>query len=267
MIHAMIFDLDGTLVNTEYLKALSYAKALDQLSDGAIEQEEAVEAFKVVVGRSRKEVCQYLTQRFSLLPVSANQTLTGEDGGESDDWKKLAEVRGAVYEEMLATPGLILENQWPHCMALLDEAASASCKVGLATMSSRETAEHILDILGVRDHFDCILTVDDIEHTKPNPEIYLKSADLLGVTPTKCLVIEDSPAGVKAGVSAGMHVIAMSTPFTIDGLMNMQGFDKKWLVTDPDDLPCAVDNLLEHLGGSHETPHGWCKFKAYSPLN
>jgi phosphoglycolate phosphatase-like HAD superfamily hydrolase len=66
MIRAMIFDLDGTLVKTEVLKSISYARAIVQLSEGRVEEAVAQDAFKEVVGRSRKEVALYLAEKFGL---------------------------------------------------------------------------------------------------------------------------------------------------------------------------------------------------------
>ena len=260
MIQAMIFDLDGTLLNSEYLKAISYGRALEDLTEGRISTSEGEEAFKNVVGRSRKEVCQFMINCFALDTLAKTR---GAEFGVDEDWQVLAAVRGAIYEEILNSPGTIRDNQWPYNIELLEEAKRASCKVGLATMSSRDTANFVLDALGVRDSFDSTMTVDEIEHTKPHPEIYLKVAEELGVHPTKCLVIEDSPAGVKSGVAAGMHVIAVATPFTHDALLAMQGFDRRWLVEDPLKLPSVINDLLTYLGQHGNTPAGWCKYKKF----
>lgn len=260
MIKAVIFDMDGTLLNSEYLKALSYGRALERLTDGELHADRGAEAFKAVVGRSRKEVCEFLVHHFGLGYFS--ETLAPQYGVD-EAWQVIAKVRGEIYNGMLDQPGLIWDCQWPYNIALLRDAKRSGRKVGLATMSGHDTADKILDILGVRDFFECILTVDDIEKTKPDPEIYLRAAALLDVRPTQCLVIEDSPSGVKAGIAAGMHVIAVSTPFTEQHLLEMKELDRRWLVTDPEKTTQVVHEYLEHLGSDHLIPQDWPTHRAY----
>jgi beta-phosphoglucomutase len=69
----------------------------------------------------------------------------------------------------------------------------------------------VLDGAGLRDFFDVAVNGDEVVNPKPHPEIYLKAADLLGVRPEECVVLEDSYTGVQAGLSAGMRVVGFST--------------------------------------------------------
>lgn len=82
-------------------------------------------------------------------------------------------------------------------MALLQEARRTQCKVGLATISRCAQVKRVLGILNLTDTFDFVASRDGVEHGKPDPEIYLLVADELGVPPEECLVVEDSPAGVR----------------------------------------------------------------------
>ena len=82
-------------------------------------------------------------------------------------------------------------------------------------MSYRKEAMHVLNSLQLEDTLDVVLTREDVTNPKPNPDIYLLGAEKLGVPPEECLVLEDSPSGVRAGVAAGMNVVAVATPFTI----------------------------------------------------
>ena len=79
--------------------------------------------------------------------------------------------------------------------------------IGLATNAPRAVCHTVLQCLQIETFFSSIQTADDVENTKPHPEIYLKSADNLNVDPQHCLVFEDSPTGVKAAHAAGMQVI------------------------------------------------------------
>jgi beta-phosphoglucomutase len=241
-IRAMIFDLDGTLVQTEKLKALSYAKAAVELCPYSIGEADVIEAFKQVVGRSRREVAIYLVERFDLAD-RARTRMT--EYGVQTDWQAFVQVRLGIYQDLLADPAVILENQWPHNVALLQEARRVRCRTGLATMSYCSQASRILDILSLHDAFDFMATRDDVERGKPDPEIYLLVASELSVDASECLVIEDSPSGVEAAVAAGMHVVAVATPFTDQGLRELAILPKEFIVTDPGELSSIVARIVD----------------------
>ena len=159
MIRAMIFDLDGTLVQTERLKAISYAKAAAELCPRVISQEEVVAAFTEVVGRSRREVAQALLERFELQPAARARM---EEFGVNTPWQAFVQVRLRHYEAMLADPDVLRNSRWPHNIELLREAQQASCKVGLATMSYCAQVRHVLEVLELTDAFDFVASRDDV---------------------------------------------------------------------------------------------------------
>jgi len=242
MIHAMIFDLDGTLVKTERLKAISYARAAVELRPGAVTEAEVVAAFPDVVGLSRNEVATALVERFGLAPAAAERMA---EFGVNTPWQAYIQIRLRHYTAMLADPAVLRRNQWPHAVDLLHAARQAGCRVGLATMSYCAQVRRVLDILDLQAQFDFVASRDDVEHGKPDPEIYLLVARALGVAPQECLVIEDSPSGVRAALAAGMHVIAVSTPFTRQGLHRDHLLDARWIVDDPATLPAVARRLLD----------------------
>ena len=211
MIRAMIFDLDGTLVQTERLKALSYASAMTDLCSYKVAETEIVEAFKEVVGLSRREVAMYLLKRFEAESAASKHM---DEFGVSTPWQAYVQMRMRYYEDMLADPDVLRNNQWSHNMTLLEEARRAQCKVGLATMSHCPQVQRILQVLNLSEFFNFIASRDDVEMGKPDPEIYRLVSKELDVPPEECLVIEDSPAGVRAALAAGMWCIAVTTPFT-----------------------------------------------------
>ncbi|MDZ4700710.1 MAG: HAD family phosphatase [Rhodothermales bacterium] len=239
---AVIFDLDGTLVQTERLKAYSYARAAVAISEATVNEEEIIEAFKDVVGRSRQEVGEMLMRRFGL--ESGAHKLAVETGATSPLDAYLT-VRLRIYEEMLADPLMIRNNIWPHTMALLRHVIKKGCAIGLATMSHRQQVDRVLDVLDIADCFDAIATHEDVRVTKPDPEIYLLVAEQLDRRPEECLVIEDSVAGVEAGLAAGMAVVAVSTPFTKDRLNKAGLLPAERLIHDPKLLAGVVDILLQ----------------------
>lgn len=242
MIETMIFDLDGTLVQTEKLKAQSYARAAVWLCPGTITEDEVIEAFKDVVGRSRREVAQALLERFNLHEAAKVRM---DEYGVDAPWQAFVQVRLAIYEDMITDPSVLRENQWPHNRALLEQARQDCRQVALATMSHCDRTNQILDILDLSDAFDFVATRDDVEDGKPDPEIYQLVADELDVAAEDCLVIEDSPSGFQAAVGANMHVIAVATPFSRDELAKLETLDPRWIVHDPDELLRVVQAKLD----------------------
>jgi len=241
MIRAMIFDLDGTLVQTERLKALSYARATVELCPYTLSEAEAVEAFKDVVGLPRREVAQALVERFDLEPGGRSRMA---EFGVSTPWQAFVQVRLRFYEEMLADPEVLRANQWPHNVALLDEARRSGCKTALATMSHCTQAWYILDVLSLTEAFDFVATRDDVERGKPDPEIYQLVGRELAQATAECLVIEDSPSGVKAALAAGMWCIAVTTPFTRQRIHAEGLLDEHWIVDDPTTLTGVVQRIV-----------------------
>ncbi|MCJ7715157.1 MAG: HAD family phosphatase [Anaerolineales bacterium] len=244
MIKAMIFDLDGTLVQTEKLKALSYARAAVALCPHKITESEVVEAFKDVVDLSRQEVAAALVKRFGLEDIARKRMAELK---VTTPWQAFVQVRLEIYQKMLTDPRVIADNQWPHNLALLEQARRENCKVGLATMSYCQQVQRVLEILDLRDAFDFVATREDVEKGKPDPEIYLLVARELGVDPGDCLVIEDSPSGVQAGLNAGMKVVAVSTPFTKKQLHNSGLLLEDHIVDDPDKLTKVVKHVINHI--------------------
>jgi beta-phosphoglucomutase len=239
----MIFDLDGTLVRTERLKAISYARAAIELCPHDLTKEEVVEGFKQVVGLSRREVALGLVERFGLEKAARTRM---SEFGVATPWQAFVQIRLAIYEEMLADPEMIRTNQWPHNMALLQEARRTYCKTGLATMSYCPQVRRVLEILNLTDAFDFVASRDDVKHGKPDPEIYLMVAHELGVPPEECLVIEDSPSGVRAALAAGMWCVAVTTPFTRQAIHAQKLLPEGHIVDDPAALPDAVAHIVAH---------------------
>ena len=237
-IRAVIFDLDGTLLKTEMLKAISYARAAVELCPYSLDEATVIEAFKDVVGLSRQEVAEKLVARFDLAEKAEARMA---EFGVSTAWQAYVQLRLNIYDAMLEDPNVILNNQWAHNVDLLNFAREKTCITALATMSYREQVNKILAILGWQDKFTFIATRDDVEHGKPDPEIYALVSRQIGIQPERCLVIEDSAVGVQAAQSAGTHVIAVTTDFTHDQLHGMDSLDKRWLVDDPTTLMEVVE--------------------------
>ena len=249
MIQAIMFDLDGTLVQSEQLKALSYATAVQRLRRLAEPDPLAIEAYREIVGAARDVASRHIMESLGLeallRPLMAQHKA-------SEVWDVLTEMRTSIYSEMVADPQVFRDNQWPHAVGLLRVARERFCRTALATMSYREEAMHVLKALDLENSLDAIFTREDVKEPKPAPEIYQLAARHLGVPPEECLVLEDSPNGVRAGVAAGMNVIAIATPFTNAVLHSSEVLEHAWIVHDPDKLLEVVEErIAEHNRTTH----------------
>jgi beta-phosphoglucomutase len=243
MIRAVIFDLDGTLIETEQLKAESYARAAVQLRPGAFGEAEALSAFADFVGGSREEVSKGMLNRFGL-EDSARARMT--EFGASEPWQVYTRLRLRIFEGIVADENVLRNAAWKHNVELLRQVRAASCKVGLATMSYCPQVERSLRALGLENAFDFIATREDVENPKPDPEIYLLVAKELGVSPQECMVVEDSVAGVRAGLAAGSLVLAVATPLTRRKLRESGLLNDHHIVDSPEVLQETMMHLLAH---------------------
>ncbi len=233
MIRAMMFDLDGVVVQSEKLKAQAYAMAVQSLRGLAEPDPRAIEAYRTIVGASREVAAQFVIDQLGLEPDLAPLM---EKYGVSQPWQALTEVRTAIYNDMVADPQVLRDNQWPHTVGLLRLAKESGCLTGLATSSLRDMTLHALRALDIERSLDLVLTREDVENPKPDPEIYLLAAKRFELPPEEMLVVEDSPNGVRAAVAAGTNVIAFATPFTRKGLHDSQVIEHDRILHDSDKL-------------------------------
>jgi len=100
---------------------------------------------------------------------------------------------------------------FPQVSALLNTIKKGNFKLGLASSAPKENIDFVLSELNLHGLFDCIVSGQDVAESKPSPEIYLTAAEKLGTAPNDCIVIEDSPAGIKAAKAAGMRCLAVAS--------------------------------------------------------
>ncbi|PMR58760.1 HAD family hydrolase [Verrucosispora sp. ts21] len=180
----MLFDMDGTLVDSERLWDVALAE-LAETYGGRL----SAEARRAIVGTG-------MADSMRILHDDLGQP--HRDPVASAEW-----INRRILE--LFRTGL----QWrPGALALLAAVRAAQVPTALVTSSGRALVEIALDTLG-RDSFDVVVCGDEVEATKPHPEPYLTAARLLGVPIDRCVAIEDSATGVASAVAAGAAVLAV----------------------------------------------------------
>lgn len=184
-LQAVLFDLDGTLVDTERESADAMARALE-IGQGVVVDQTDKDG---IIGRSWVEIYRNLRARYSAISWSLDQLIA-----------ETAAIRHEILEESGLEP-------LPGVRSALER--FASLPMAVVTGSSRVEAEHALEILGVRSRFRALFAAEDVASSKPDPAGYLAAADALGAPPSTCLVIEDSTAGIAAGRAAGAWVVAV----------------------------------------------------------
>lgn len=189
-IEAVIFDLDGSLVDSMWIwKDID----IEYLGKFGIDLPEDLQS--KIEGMSFSETAVYFKERFQI-PDSLEQM--------KQDWNQMA------WDKY--TNEVPLKKGIP---AFLEECRRRGIKLGIATSNSRELVDNITKVHRLDDYFSCIMTSCEVEKGKPAPDIYLAVADNLGVKPEKCLVFEDIIPGIMAGKNAGMKVCAVEDEYSI----------------------------------------------------
>lgn len=184
---AVIFDCDGTLVDSMPAHFEAWCEALALYGAGGVFKEDV---FLAMGGRPTRDIVVELNDEYDLRL----------------DPEAVAFAKREAFLKRLNTVTLIDE------VAAFAESLRGKVPMAVASGGSRMVVEKTLRIVGVSDWFDEVITADDVVEGKPAPDIFIKSARLLGVSPAKCLALEDAPAGILAAQRAGMQVIAIPSP-------------------------------------------------------
>jgi HAD superfamily hydrolase (TIGR01509 family) len=123
--------------------------------------------------------------------------------GRGDELR--VELRELVHAELDGT-GV---EPMPGAIELIDAIRGSGTPIGLATNSGREFATRALRAAGIYEHFDAVVSAEDVERPKPAPDVYLAAAAAVGAAPEECVALEDSETGVAAAKAAGMTVIGV----------------------------------------------------------
>jgi beta-phosphoglucomutase-like phosphatase (HAD superfamily) len=199
-IRAILFDLDGLLVATEKLHAAAYSAAFGRF--GVTLNEE--EIYRKMGIATRENV----------------RRIMGEQGIPQSKYKEILKLRYDIYHTLVKRTPLAFKDGAVECLEYI---IKKNLKKGLVTSSIREHALSVLENLmqhsssriNLLDYFDVLVFGDDIDKSKPDPEIYTSACTRLDIKPGHCVALEDSEAGVLSAKSAGLFVIAVPNSNTV----------------------------------------------------
>lgn len=194
MIKALIFDMDGLMIDSERLYFQAEKEIADKFNVPLRE-----ETLWKMMGTKPIEGMAIFVKDLNL-PIDAHQALD----------IRTDIMRDKLKNDLVAMPGLshILDTFYGWL------------KLAICTGAQQEFLDIVVNQLGIRQRFDILQSSDGIKKGKPEPEIYLTTCEKLGFSPADCVVLEDSQNGVLAGKSAGCYVIAVPSEYTQD-----QSFD------------------------------------------
>lgn len=190
MLKAIIFDFDGTIVDTESAEYLSWKEVYEEHGCDL-----PIELWAQNVGTIGGPFDPYLHLE--------------ERMGCLSDREKIDIQRKSRHKELLKKETIL-----PGVVTLIQQAHAKGLRIGLASSSSRAWVEGNLDRWGLLPFFDCIRTSDDVSHVKPDPELYLSAIEGLSVTSDEAIAFEDSVYGATAAKRAGIHCIVIPNQVT-----------------------------------------------------
>lgn len=182
MIKAIIFDFDGLLVNTEELRELSIRNFL--MAKG---KRFKVRDYIALMKTTSDETAMFLKKKFEL-----NESIA-----------EITSQRRNFFEELFESRLVLMEGVG----VFLRKLRSFNLKKGIASGRNKKDVFDGLTRLGIIDSFEVIITAEDVNKLKPDPEGYLLAAKKLRVSPGECIAFEDTPHGIEAAKMAGMTCV------------------------------------------------------------
>ncbi|ROL90193.1 HAD family hydrolase [Pseudomonas chlororaphis] len=194
MLNALLFDLDGTLTDTDQLHLLALQQLLLEEEGRVFTQQEFAAH---VSGQANANMCRYLFPQRSV--------------AEHEAFADRKEVRFRQLSPRL-TP-------MPGLLRLLDFARERGIGMCVVTNAPRANAEHMLDVLGLGDRFDNVLVAEELPRAKPDPLPYLTGLECLGASAEAGMAFEDSIPGLTAAVGAGVFTVGLATSQSPEALL------------------------------------------------
>jgi HAD superfamily hydrolase (TIGR01509 family) len=182
---AVLWDLDGTLIDSERYWAISQSRLAEHYEATWTDEDE-----KGVIGSSLYDSSELIRQKFGIQDRSVQEIID--------------HLTDEVIEQMRAS------LPWrPGALELLLELKLAGIKTAMVTMSMRRMALAVADSIPF-PAFDAVIAGDDVRFGKPHPEPYLTAAEKLGFHPSECIAFEDSITGLTSAVAAGTNAVGVT---------------------------------------------------------
>lgn len=207
-VDALIFDMDGTIIDTETADFKSWKEVYDRYN-----VELTVDTWRLRVGWVNLSMFDPLLH----LQSTIKQVLSE------------AELR-EHHERYMAYCGSL--PILPGVLEMIQQADAHGLKLAVASNSDKWWVEHWLQYYKLRPYFQCVFTRDDVKNPKPHPEMYEAAAACLGVSVDRCMAFEDSPVGMQAAISAGIRTVAIPNWVTM-------------AIQRPEGLTLTLDSLAE----------------------
>ena len=188
---AVIFDLDGTLVDSMWMW-----KAIDIEYLGRFGLDLPPSLQKDIEGMSFSEIAVYFKETFQI-PDTLEEIKATWNRMAYDKYTKEVPLKKGVQK-------------------FLDYCKENRILLGIATSNSRELVDATLKAVNIKEYFACVMTACEVAKGKPAPDIYLAVAEKLQAEPSRCLVFEDIEMGIMAGKNAGMEVCAVEDEFSMN---------------------------------------------------
>lgn len=192
MVSGIIFDMDGVLIDSERQSNEGWLWAAGQL--GVDMPIWLIDSFK---GASAELCCKFFDDYYK---------------GVIDYWEA-KELRTQYVYKIRETEGIPVKK---GVKDIFEYIRNNGLKCAVATSTRRESAEKTLHEIEVWDYLDAVVYGDEVEHGKPEPDIFLRAAKAIGISPSEAVVVEDSINGIKAGYAAGMRVVHIPDTIAID---------------------------------------------------
>jgi len=192
--HAVIFDMDGVICHTNPYHVKAFEVFFGKYGIAYTQQD----LERHMYGKHNSYIMSHFFQR----PI----------GGE--ELAALDEEKEVLFREIYRDKVEAIAGYADFLRAL----RAAGFQTAVATSAPRANLDLIVDALGIRDAMDSLMSCEDVSQYKPHPEVYLKTAQNMGLPPAKCLVFEDSHSGVAAALNAGMKVIGVLSSHTKEEL-------------------------------------------------
>jgi HAD superfamily hydrolase (TIGR01509 family) len=192
MVSGIIFDMDGVLIDSERQSNEGWLWAAGQL--GVDMPMWLIDSFK---GAPAELCCKFFDDYYK---------------GAIDYWEA-KELRTQHVYKIRETEGIPVKK---GVKDIFEYIRNNGLKCAVATSTRRESAEKTLHKIGVWDYLDAVVYGDEVEHGKPEPDIFLRAAKAIGISPSEAVVVEDSINGIKAGYAAGMRVVHIPDTIAID---------------------------------------------------